>query len=477
MERGVARDEGKLAWAERPAAGELLAAAQRKSRCRVPYESEIGLVARAWMQLARRAPRARRDPGHRLRLSAARVLPPAALDGHADVPLPPPRARRPVLPARAAGHHRARRFQRPRARGAREAGLEVLGYASQAQFLVNCGITDLLAREDAAERAALRAARRGGAEAALARGDGRALQGARGGARRRRARCSALRRRRPFACALGHAAILGFSSCSLPALAHADEIAEAKKRWSESPHGPMLERILPPTFEARQLPEPGLAGRAADAALLRAMPQPAQPGDARRRASGRGIVERMVPRMQGKGNMGKLMADMMAGREGAGRRRRRRRSSPTCASTRRSRSTRRSYPGGQRAVGRAVPPRLQPVPRAARSAAPHRDGVARGGGAHAGEHGVDEPRGRHASPFPASRSSRSRTINAFLQYAATRGGDAIGALTAAAYVQVNGHRHAARDRRARARWCRTSASRAGNSARSTLCHSWRATQG
>jgi len=31
--------------------------------------------------------------------------------------------------------------------------------------------------------------------------------------------------------------------------AAADEIAAAKKRWAESPHGPLLERILPPTFE------------------------------------------------------------------------------------------------------------------------------------------------------------------------------------------------------------------------------------
>ena len=31
------------------------------------------------------------------------------------------------------------------AEAARDAGLEVLGYATQAQFLVNCGITDVLA--------------------------------------------------------------------------------------------------------------------------------------------------------------------------------------------------------------------------------------------------------------------------------------------------------------------------------------------
>src|SRR5258705_11895076 len=40
----------------------------------------------------------------------------------------------------------------------------------------------------------------------------------------------------------------------------ADEISDAKKRWMDSPHGPMLERLLPPTFEARQLPERRSAG-------------------------------------------------------------------------------------------------------------------------------------------------------------------------------------------------------------------------
>jgi SAM-dependent MidA family methyltransferase len=34
-------------------------------------------------------------------------------------------------------------------RAAREGGLEVLGYATQAQFLVNCGITDVLAEANA----------------------------------------------------------------------------------------------------------------------------------------------------------------------------------------------------------------------------------------------------------------------------------------------------------------------------------------
>jgi hypothetical protein len=98
----------------------------------------------------------------------------------------------------------------------------------------------------------------------------------------------------------------------VPAFACADEIADAKQRWRESPHGPMLERILPPTFEARQLPEP--KSRGAQLILqycvqCHNLPNPAMHHAAR----WPGVVYRMVPRMQGKGNLGKLMADMMAG--------------------------------------------------------------------------------------------------------------------------------------------------------------------
>ncbi len=91
-----------------------------------------------------------------------------------------------------------------------------------------------------------------------------------------------------------------------------DEIAEAKKRWADSPHGPMLERLLPPTFEARQLPE----RRSAGAQLVigycvqcHNLPSPAMHHAAR----WPGIVERMVLRMEGRGNMGALMSEMMSG--------------------------------------------------------------------------------------------------------------------------------------------------------------------
>lgn len=92
----------------------------------------------------------------------------------------------------------------------------------------------------------------------------------------------------------------------------ADEIADAKKRWESSPHGPMLERILPPTFAARQLPERQSRGAklvVAYCVQCHNLPNPAM----HHAAKWPGIVQRMVLRMEGKGNLGTLMAEMMAG--------------------------------------------------------------------------------------------------------------------------------------------------------------------
>jgi SAM-dependent MidA family methyltransferase len=145
-ERGVAEVGGTLAWAERPAAGEVLAAA-RALQVSPTYESELGLVARAWMKLV--APRLARG--------ALLVV---------DYGFP---EREYYHPQRSTGtlmcHYRHRAHGDPffqpglqdvtahldftaLARAAREAGLEVLGYANQAQFLVNCGIVEVLERED-----------------------------------------------------------------------------------------------------------------------------------------------------------------------------------------------------------------------------------------------------------------------------------------------------------------------------------------
>lgn len=98
----------------------------------------------------------------------------------------------------------------------------------------------------------------------------------------------------------------------LPLAAAADDIAEAKKRWAESPHGPLLERILPPTFERAQLPEPRSRGARLTVQYCvqcHNLPNPAM----HHAAKWPTIVERMVLRMEGKGNYGQLMFDMMAG--------------------------------------------------------------------------------------------------------------------------------------------------------------------
>jgi SAM-dependent MidA family methyltransferase len=141
MERGVAFSDG-LRWAERPAQGELLEQAQRIP-VPLPYESEIGLVGRAWM----------REVASRLDEGAILVI---------DYGFP---RHEYYHPQRAAGtlmcHYRhqahADPFAHPGeedvtahvdftalAEAAVDAGLDVLGYATQAQFLVNCGITEVL---------------------------------------------------------------------------------------------------------------------------------------------------------------------------------------------------------------------------------------------------------------------------------------------------------------------------------------------
>ena len=141
MERGVTFTH-RLEWAERPATGELLQAAQLVD-VPAPYESEIGLYARGWM----------RTLAERLDQGVILVI---------DYGFP---CREYYHPQRAMGtlmcHYRhqahADPFAHPGeqdvtahvdftalAEAATEGGLEVLGYGTQAQFLVNCGITEVL---------------------------------------------------------------------------------------------------------------------------------------------------------------------------------------------------------------------------------------------------------------------------------------------------------------------------------------------
>lgn len=107
--------------------------------------------------------------------------------------------------------------------------------------------------------------------------------------------------------AVGLAAVAGLAAA---AGGSADGVARAKYLWAQSPHGKMLERILPPSIEPAQLPEPGSEGARLTARYCvqcHYLPSPQMHTAARWKAS----VERMVWRMQGKGNMGELMKEMM----------------------------------------------------------------------------------------------------------------------------------------------------------------------
>jgi hypothetical protein len=115
-------------------------------------------------------------------------------------------------------------------------------------------------------------------------------------------------RRAALAAVLAPAAIAAAAG-----MADADRaVEEAKQRWADSPHGPMLERILPPFYGPNQLPEPDSPGARLTVRYCvqcHNLPSPAM----HEAAKWPKVVDRMVLRMQGRGNMGTLMRDMMAG--------------------------------------------------------------------------------------------------------------------------------------------------------------------
>lgn len=142
MERGVGLADGQLAVAEHAACGALLAAASALSVV-APYRGEISLAARAWVsELARR------------------------LDGGAMLLIDYGLPRHELYHGGRDGgtlrcHYRHRVHDEPLwfpglsditshvdftavAEAGFDAGLEVLGYTSQANFLLNCGIGELL---------------------------------------------------------------------------------------------------------------------------------------------------------------------------------------------------------------------------------------------------------------------------------------------------------------------------------------------
>lgn len=94
--------------------------------------------------------------------------------------------------------------------------------------------------------------------------------------------------------------------------------SESRARWRGSGHGPMLARILPEVVQPTQLPQPDSIGARLTALYCvqcHNLPNPAMHAakDWPR------IVGRMVPRMEGRGNLGPLMAEMMRGPDATGR--------------------------------------------------------------------------------------------------------------------------------------------------------------
>ncbi|MBI5793311.1 MAG: SAM-dependent methyltransferase [Rhodocyclales bacterium] len=145
MEGGVGVVDGRLVAAERPARGALLEAARALPQ-ETPYRGEISLAVRSWVS----------DLSRRLERGAMILI---------DYGLPRHEL---YHPQRDGGtlrcHYRHRVHDDPFwfpglsditshvdftavAEAGFDAGLEVLGYASQSNFLLNCGIGDLLQEE------------------------------------------------------------------------------------------------------------------------------------------------------------------------------------------------------------------------------------------------------------------------------------------------------------------------------------------
>src|SRR5574343_154818 len=148
-ERGVSVDEqGAFCWMERPADGPLRdVACELGSKCQLPpgFESEISLANRAWAA----------EWGHRLEHGALLLIDygfPRREYYHAQ-------RGRGTLMCHYRHHAHPDPFYLPGLQditvhvdftaviaAAHASGLELLGYTSQGQFLLNCGILDLLAQ-------------------------------------------------------------------------------------------------------------------------------------------------------------------------------------------------------------------------------------------------------------------------------------------------------------------------------------------
>jgi hypothetical protein len=118
--------------------------------------------------------------------------------------------------------------------------------------------------------------------------------------------------RRTFAASCSLLLTLHSSSAEQSAVAYNQALmVQAQTRWKTSPHGALLARILPPWGNPSNLPQPESPG----ARLLvrycvqcHHLPNPAMHSANRWPR----VVERMVARMRGNGNLGAVMKEMMA---------------------------------------------------------------------------------------------------------------------------------------------------------------------
>jgi hypothetical protein len=102
---------------------------------------------------------------------------------------------------------------------------------------------------------------------------------------------------------------------ALPSPAALDRLAARyRERWEAHPNGQWLLRILPVRMKPSDLPDAHSEAARLTARYCvqcHALPNPAMHGAQR----WEGVVERMVPRMRGEGNQGRLMREMMDGIE------------------------------------------------------------------------------------------------------------------------------------------------------------------
>ena len=157
-ERGVVNSDAGFAWADRAATGPLLAAAQALPVA-PPYLSEIGLAGAAWVA----------EWGRSIERGALLLID----YGYPQREYYHGQRHRGTLMCHYRHHHHEDPLWLPGlnditahvdftaiASAAFDAGLEVLGYTTQAQFLLNCGITDLLsALQDQGDKIYLSASR------------------------------------------------------------------------------------------------------------------------------------------------------------------------------------------------------------------------------------------------------------------------------------------------------------------------------